>query len=204
MSWFAFPVHPCSICQSFPDVVVFGTSEALQQAMLRLLRGAELSPKLLCLALEGLKTWPGGSGGQSTRLGCWLLCVSVRARMDQLRPKDLVNPKLVEELVNATGRCWPWEVKGHFHGENWGISPTTMGINMGINQRDWDLTNMTWDQTLGIAKKNVDLTNKHTDSTSKKGDFCQHNGGFWHLAMVNHGSHWSGYSYGECTWNMML
>jgi hypothetical protein len=56
--------------------------------------------------------------------------------MDQLRPKDLVNPKLVEELVNATGRCWPWEVKGHFHGENWGISPTTMGINMGINQRD--------------------------------------------------------------------
>lgn len=50
--------------------------QALQQAMLRLLRGAELSPKLLCLALEGLKTWP----------------------------KDLVNPKLVEELVNATGR----------------------------------------------------------------------------------------------------
>ena len=76
MSWFAFPVHPCSICQSFPDVVVFGTDEALQQAMLRLLRDAELSPKLLCLALEGLKTWP---GGQSTRLGCWLLCVSVRA-----------------------------------------------------------------------------------------------------------------------------
>jgi hypothetical protein len=37
---------------------------------------------------------------------------------------------------------------------------------------------MTWDQTLGIAKKNVDLTNKHTDSTIKKGDFCQHNGGF--------------------------
>ena len=135
MSWFAFPVHPCSICQSFPDVVVFGTSEALQQAMLRLLRGAELSPKLLCLALEGLKTWPGGSGQRT--LGCWLLCACARARarMDQPRPNDLVNPKLVEELVNATGRCW-WEVKGHFHGENWGISPTTMGMNMGINQRD--------------------------------------------------------------------
>lgn len=51
---------------------------ALQQAMLRLLRGTDpLSPKLLCLAVEGLKTWP----------------------------KDLVNPKLLEELVNATESC---------------------------------------------------------------------------------------------------
>ena len=112
-----------SICRKFPAVVVFGTSpEALQQAMLRLLRGgAELSPKLLCLALEGLKTWPGGSGGcaaapisrimAATGNGTSLHADDTRNTEEygefcshELRPKDLLNPKLLEELVNAAER----------------------------------------------------------------------------------------------------